>query len=237
MTPTVWISFLAGLLSFFSPCVLPLYPSYLSYISGVSISQVEVGLLTRETQIRVLLHTLFFVFGLSVIFFSLGLSASWIGRLFFQYREIIRFVGGLVLIVMGLILAGIIAPNILIREWKWHYRRRRVHYLGSFLIGVSFASGWTPCVGPIFSSVLVLAATNEAAGILLITAYIAGFSIPFLVIAGTLGSRRILLSIVRYSAWVSRVSGYLLILMGILLASNAMQRISNWTISVLGIHS
>ncbi|WP_367307008.1 cytochrome c biogenesis CcdA family protein [Alicyclobacillus acidocaldarius] len=233
MTPSVWISFVAGLVSFFSPCVLPLYPSYLSYLSGVSLRPADEQLLTWRARIRVVSHALFFMLGFSVIFFALGLSASALGRAFIQYRGILRVAGGFLIIGMGLVLAGVLKPSMLMREWKLRGHSRRVSYLGSFLVGLTFAAGWTPCIGPILSSVLVLTATHAALGLPLISAYVIGFSIPFLAIAGAFASLGRLRRMARYSVWISRVSGYLLVLMGILLVTHGIERVS-WAAQILG---
>ncbi|WP_206880169.1 cytochrome c biogenesis protein CcdA [Alicyclobacillus mali (ex Roth et al. 2021)] len=227
------MSFAAGLVSFFSPCVLPLYPSYLSYLSGVSLHSVDERLLTWDARMRVVAHALFFMLGFSAIFFALGLSASSLGRVFIQYRGVIRVAGGLLVTGMGLVLAGILKPAWLMREWKLFGRARKFGYISSFFVGLTFAAGWTPCIGPILSSVLVLAATHAALGIPLMVAYVAGFSIPFLAIAGGFASLGRLRSLARYSAWISRVSGYLLVFLGVLLVAHGLAP-TGWAARVMG---
>lgn len=227
--PTLWLAFGAGLLSFISPCCVPLYPSYISYISGVAFaSKAEQSLGNR---FKALSHTAFFVLGFSIIFFALGLSATVIGRIFIQYRELIRVIGGLVIILMGLLLSEVIKPKWLMAEKRWDYRKSRSGYLTSVLVGVSFAAGWTPCVGPILASVLVLSAAQSAMGIALILMYIAGFASPFFVLAFTVAS---VSKLARYGAILSKVSGYVLIIMGVLLATNLLSRITVWLIRLYG---
>ncbi|RIV21841.1 cytochrome c biogenesis protein CcdA [Alicyclobacillaceae bacterium I2511] len=227
--PTLWLAFVAGLLSFASPCVLPLFPSYISYISGVAYA--GGGSHTLQDRMQALSHTFFFVMGFAVVFFALGLSASLIGRLFTDYRNVIRMAGGIVVIAMGVVLSGLYEPKWLMMERKWEYRRGRVSYLASLFVGVSFAAGWTPCIGPILSAILLLVAAQSAQGIPLILAYIVGFALPFFVLAGTLTSVR---GLARYGSVISKVGGYLMIVMGILLVTNWIARITTWLIQLYG---
>ncbi len=227
--PTLWLAFLAGLLSFISPCVLPLYPSYISYISGVTYG--GSGQHTFQDRMHALSHTFFFVLGFAIIFFALGLSASLIGQLFIDYRNIIRIVGGVIVIVMGVVLSGLYEPKWLMMERKWEYRKGGVSYLASLLVGISFAAGWTPCIGPILSSILLLVAAQSTQGIPLILAYIVGFALPFFILAGTLASVR---GLARYGSVISRAGGYLMIVMGVLLATNWIAQITTLLIQLYG---
>ncbi len=229
--PSVWIAFLAGILSFVSPCCLPLYPSYISYISGVTVDRGGLAPVTREMRRRALSHAVFFVLGFSVIFVALGASASLIGVVFVEYKTVISRIGGVVIIAMGLLLLGVIRPEFLAREFKWQVRGRRGGYLGAFVVGVSFSAGWTPCIGPILASVITLAATSEVGGGLLMAFYALGFALPFLLLAYTLGSVRWLQ---RYSEWTSRVGGAVMILMGVLLLTGQMTLITAWLIRLFG---
>lgn len=229
MQPTIWIAFVAGFLSFLSPCVLPLYPTYLSYISGISLANLEQGQ-RRNFRLRAVSQTFFFVLGFSLIFFALGLSATAVGHLFILYRSWIRIIGGVLIIGMGLFVSGWFVPSRLMQEKKWHYQKAKVSYIGSFFVGISFAAGWTPCIGPILSSVLVLATIQASAGMALISAYIVGFSLPFFVFSATLSSLR---SIVRYGAILSKIGGYGMIVMGILLVTNW---ISQFTIQLIQLY-
>jgi cytochrome c-type biogenesis protein len=227
--PTLWLAFAAGLLSFLSPCVLPLYPSYLSYITGITFASGEIQ--TRDQQIKALIHTLFFVLGFAIVFFALGMSATLIGQIFIDYRNIIRVVGGILIMLMGLVLCGSLKTRWLMMERKWHYRGNKIGYLTSILIGVSFAAGWTPCIGPILASVLVMAATQSAVGVLLILAYIIGFAVPFVIFAFAVGSAQ---KLTQYGAALSVIGGYLMVIMGALLASGLMSRITVWFIQLYG---
>jgi cytochrome c-type biogenesis protein len=227
--PTLWLAFIAGLLSFISPCCLPLYPSYISYISGVTFSGNERHVLAH--RLKALTHTLFFVLGFSIVFLALGLSASALGQVFIAHRALIRIIGGAIIILMGLSLSGLLTPKWLMMEKKWEYRKTGVGYGGSVLVGISFAAGWTPCIGPILASVLVMSADQPSAGLALILAYIAGFSIPFFILAFTLGSVRKLVS---YGALLSKIGGYLMIGLGILLITNLMTTITVGLIRLYG---
>ncbi|MCL6443766.1 MAG: cytochrome c biogenesis protein CcdA [Alicyclobacillus sp.] len=227
--PTIWLAFVAGVLSFLSPCCLPLYPSYISYISGVTFGQGEE--LTFNHRVRALTHTLFFIIGFSVIFLALGLSASLIGQIFVNYRNIIRIVGGVIVIVMGLVLSGLFTPKWLMMEKKWEFKTNKTSYLASILVGVSFAAGWSPCIGPILAAVLVMSATQSALGLALIVAYIVGFAIPFFLLGFTLGSVR---KLAKYGAVLSKIGGYVMILIGVLLLTNSMSKITVSLIKLYG---
>ncbi|WP_370541807.1 cytochrome c biogenesis CcdA family protein [Alicyclobacillus sp. SO9] len=227
--PTLWLAFLAGVLSFISPCTLPLYPSYISYISGITFSGTETS--KPKYRVRALTHTVFFILGFSIVFFALGLTATVLGQIFVQYRNVIRIGGGIIIVIMGLFLSGLISPKWLFQERKWHYKQRKTSYVGSVLVGISFAAGWTPCIGPILASVLVLSATESSLGISLTVAYIIGFAIPFLILGLTLGSVR---KLVKYGVILSKVGGYLMIVIGFLLITNEMARITVWLIQLYG---
>ena len=230
--PTFLIAFLAGLLSFVSPCCLPLYPSYLSYITGVSydslFGQRDQGAIRRKA----LMHSVFFVLGFSIIFIALGFSAGAVGTFFVQYQDLIRKIGGVMIILMGLFLSGLIRIDFLLRQVKLEVKTKRpASYFGAVLVGISFAAGWTPCIGPILASILMLAINNPVSGGSLMLFYSLGFAIPFLVMAYTLGSVRWLL---KYSEKISKIGGVGMVLMGILLFTNAMTTITQWLISLFG---
>ena len=227
--PTLWLAFIAGLLSFISPCCLPLYPSYISYISGMTFSGNEKHALPQ--RLKVLTHTFFFVIGFSIVFLALGLSATVLGKIFITHRSLIRIVGGGIILLMGLSLSGLLNPQWLMMEKKWEYHQSRVGYGASILVGISFAAGWTPCIGPILASVLVMSANQPTTGLALILAYIAGFSIPFFILAFTLSSVR---KLVPYGALLSKIGGYLMIGLGILLITNWMTTITVGLIRLYG---
>lgn len=211
--------------------MLPLYPSFLSYITGVSVQEIkqEGGSFWRKN--RAFTHTLFFIIGFSVVFIALGLSASLIGQLFYQYQSLIRVIGGVVILIMGLFMVGLIKSNWLIRETRYQFRNRPVGYFGSVLIGIVFAAGWTPCIGPILTGVLMLSATNPASGLWMTIFYILGFSIPFFLMSFFLGKLK---WIQKYSVSIMRVGGSMMLLVGILLMTNQMTKITVWFIKLYG---
>lgn len=227
---TIWLAFGAGVLSFVSPCCLPLYPSYISYITGVSVKQLQ-GEQTSKMRKLTMIHTLFFIIGFSIIFFALGLSASWIGQFFVGNQKLISMLGGILVIVLGLFVMGVINPKWMMREKKWSVKRKGSGYLSSTLVGIGFAAGWTPCVGPILASVLVLSAANPSQGILYITAYTLGFAIPFFVMAFFIGRTK---WIIKYSTKLMKAGGAIMVLSGILLYTGQMAKITTFLIDLFG---
>lgn len=223
MELNVWLALWAGLVSFISPCCLPLYPSYLSYITGVSVQQLKQDA-TREIRIRTLSHTFFFILGFSIIFYALGAAAGLIAELFVQWKDLIRQIAGIVIVVMGLALLGIFRPQVFMREWKPKLAKR-AGYLGSFIIGIGFAAGWSPCIGPILSSIITLSTTERGLWLPMITAYTLGFAIPFFLMAFFLGSTRWIL---RYSSGIMKVGGAVMIVVGILLYTGQLNEITSW---------
>jgi cytochrome c-type biogenesis protein len=221
----IWIAFLAGLASFISPCCLPLYPSYISYITGISVSQLRDERTTKEIRFRTLSHTVFFVLGFSIVFYSLGYGAGAFGDYFAQYQSLISQLSGILIIVMGLFLMGIFQPQFLLKERKFNIKFRPAGYLGTLLIGIGFAAGWSPCIGPILQVIINMALTDPSSWFPLITAYTLGFAVPFLVFAFFLGSVKWLL---KYSNRVMKIGGALMIVMGLLLFTEQMTRITIW---------
>lgn len=228
---TIWLAFLAGVLSFVSPCMLPLYPSYLSYITGVSVEQIQQGGAGIWRQRHAMLHTLSFILGFSVIFFALGLSASLIGQLFLQYQTWLQIIGGAVIVLMGLLMMGLFNNSWLMQERRFQFRNRPIGYIGSMLIGVTFAAGWTPCIGPILTAVLMLGATNPSQGVWMIAVYVLGFALPFFLMSFFLGKLKVLL---RHTQALMRIGGAMMILVGILLMTDQMSRITVWLIKLYG---
>lgn len=228
---SIWLAFGAGVLSFISPCCLPLYPSYISYITGVSISQLQDANQPRQLKRATMFHTSFFILGFSIIFFALGFSASWVGSFFSEYRDLIRMLGGVLIAVMGLFMLGLIKPGFMMKEKRLEVGRKRWGYLGSSVIGMAFAAGWTPCVGPILVSVLALAASNPSAGLAYITAYTLGFAIPFFIMAFFLGRTRWIL---KYSNSLMKAGGALMVVFGVLLYTNQMTILFAWLTELFG---
>lgn len=228
MELNVWIALVAGVLSFLSPCSLPLYPSYLSYITGVSVGQLKDDAGNKEIRKRVITHTLFFILGFSVIFYSLGAAAGLIADIFQDQRDLISKIAGILLAVFGLFMLGIFQPKFLMRDVKMQFRKP-VGYFGSFLVGIGFAAGWSPCIGPILAGIIALASTEPGLWMTMITAYTIGFAVPFFVLAFFLGSARWLL---RYSNLFMKIGGAIMILIGILLYTGQMTKITAWLISI-----
>jgi cytochrome c-type biogenesis protein len=228
------VAFSAGLLSFLSPCVLPLFPSYLSFVTGMSVADLASDLDARARR-RVMLHALAFVLGFSVVFVALGASFSAAGQFLLDHRDLIRRVGGALIVLFGLYIAGVLRIGLLGRTQRWEMRAKPAGYLGSFAVGVTFAIGWTPCVGPILGAILSLASTTETVerGIGLLIAYSAGLGVPFLLSALALGA--FLKVFRRYRPLIpvlERGAGVLLVLVGVLVFTNYYLVLNSWAISL-----
>lgn len=221
------IAFTAGLLSFLSPCVLPLVPSYLTFVTGMSLEDLEHGVNRKTT----LLHALLFVTGFSAIFVLLGAGASFLGQFFILYRGWIERIGGVVIIVLGLHLAGALRLTPLLREKRIHLADKPAGYLGTLGVGIAFGAGWTPCLGPILGAILTYGFAQETmwAGIGLLSVYSLGLAVPFLLAA--LALDRFLQAFRGFRRWmpiVEKASGVLLIVLGILLLTGRMTVLSAW---------
>ena len=177
-------AFLAGLLSFFSPCVLPLIPAYFTFITGFSLDRLTKKCNT-EIQKKVFVSTLFFVIGFSLIFILMGASASFVGNLVAGHAEIISIIGGIIIIILGVHLSGLFRIHFLEFDRHINIKKRPLHLLSPLIIGMAFGAGWSPCIGPLLGSILIIAGSKESVGegILLLAIYSAGLAIPFLVIS------------------------------------------------------
>lgn len=219
------VAFAAGLLSFLSPCVLPLVPSYIGFLTGMTLPEMA------ARRRLALVHALLFVGGFSLVFVLLGASATALGRALNVYQIWLQRVGGVLIIGFGLLCLGAFKLDALTLERRVHLERKPVGYLGSVLVGMAFAAGWTPCIGPVLGGILGLAATSSdlSRGMLLLAVYSAGLAVPFLIAAVAVesffawfqGFRRFL-------PWVMRVSGALLIFVGILLMTGEFTRLAGW---------
>ncbi len=230
----VAVSFSAGLFSFLSPCVLPLFPSYLSFITGMSVADLTADLGAAARR-RVLFHALAFIVGFSVVFVALGASFSAAGQLLLDYRQWIRRAGGILIVIFGLYIAGALRIGLFGRTQQWQLREKPAGYLGSLAVGVTFGIGWTPCVGPILGAILSLASTveNVQRGIGLLVAYSAGLGLPFLLSAMALGP--FLRVFKRYRPFipvVERAAGVVLVLVGVLVFTNYYVLLNAWTVSL-----
>ncbi len=208
----------AGLLSFFSPCVLPLIPAYFSFITGLSLDELTED--RKETRKKVLLSTIFYVAGFSFIFILFGASASFLGTLASKYSWIIRYLGGGIILVFGLHLLGIINIKGLNFEKRIHVKEKPLHLMGTFVIGMAFGAGWTPCIGPMLGSILIVAGNQDTVleGILLLSVYSAGLAVPFLIISIFINSiMEIMKRATKIIGVVNFISGILLIVIGLLL--------------------
>ncbi|HBR16364.1 MAG: cytochrome C biogenesis protein [Deltaproteobacteria bacterium RIFCSPLOWO2_12_FULL_43_16] len=218
------IAFFFGLLSFISPCVLPLVPSYISFVTGISFEELSGNDGSKELKKVILINSLMFILGFSTVFVSLGASASFAGELLRTYQDIIRKVGGVVIILLGIHIIGIINLRMLQQDKRLHFfREKPAGILGSFLIGVGFAAGWTPCIGPILATILMMAASSKTLlqGIFLLIVYSLGLAIPFFLTS--LGINTFLKHFNRlkkHMRVVSIVTGSFLIFTGILIYFN-----------------
>jgi cytochrome c-type biogenesis protein len=208
------LAFSAGLLSFVSPCVLPLIPSYLTFVTGVGFD--ELGSSRRAAAV----HSLLFILGFTLIFVALGASATVLGRVLIAYRVWITRAGGALIVLFGLYLLGVVRVAAFDRERRVHLANKPVGYLGSVLVGVAFGAGWTPCLGPILGAILTYTAATAdlSRGLPLLLAYSLGLAIPFLVAA--VAVERFLETVTRFRphlARVSQVSGALLVMVGVLM--------------------
>jgi cytochrome c-type biogenesis protein len=221
----VLVALTAGLFSFLSPCVLPLIPSYLSFVSGVSVEEARAAQVESHVRRRVVLNSVAFIFGFSVVFVSLGISASFLGSVFLSYRNLIRVLGGLFITLVGLYLVGLFKVPLLNRYVRFNLKHKPAGYLGSVLVGLTFAVAWTPCVGPILGAILALAgASGELGrGLALLTAYAAGLAIPFFLSAVALNSFLHFSQFFRrYIHAVHVAAGMVLVIVGILLLTDYM---------------
>jgi cytochrome c-type biogenesis protein len=221
----VFVAFAAGVFSFLSPCVLPLIPSYLSFVSGVSLEEMRGAQAAARVRTRVLLNSGAFIFGFSLVFVSLGASASFLGSLFLGYRDAIRLAGGFFVLLVGLYLVGVFKIAALERYLQFDLKDKPAGYLGSVLVGITFAVAWTPCVGPVLGAVLALAgASGEVGrGIFLLSSYAAGLAVPFFFSAMAVNSfLQFSQHFRRYIHAVHVMGGVLLIVAGILLITDYM---------------
>jgi cytochrome c-type biogenesis protein len=214
----VAVAFAAGLLSFLSPCVLPLIPSYVGFLTGMSVEE------TEQRRGTALLHGLWFVAGFSLVFVLLGAAASAVGSLLRDYQVWLGRIGGVLLILFGVYLLGILRPAFLMREWRIQLARKPIGYFGSGVVGFTFGAAWTPCIGPILGGILTLAATQAGLGrgVALLAAYALGLALPFLVTALALDRFLVWFQRFRpYIVWVDRIAGGMLIVLGILLVTDS----------------
>jgi cytochrome c-type biogenesis protein len=216
---TLLAAFAAGFLSFVSPCVLPLIPGYISFISGLTLEEMQ-GEAARGARWQVLVASLWFVLGFSLVFVAFGAGATAIGKLLIQYKDVLGKVAGVVLIILGLHTMGVFRLRFLEAERRLHAKQKPAGPLGAFLIGLAFAFGWTPCIGPILGGILTIAGSKQTVGegIQLLAVYSMGLGIPFLLTAAAINqffaaSKRIR----KYYHAIEVISGALIIAIGLLI--------------------
>lgn len=222
---SLFVAFTAGLLSFLSPCVLPLVPSYVTFITGMGLDDVSRA---RRTA---LVHASLFVLGFTFIFVALGAGASAFGQLLREYRVWIARVGGVLMVLMGLWMLGVIRMGALQQERRIHLSDKPLGYLGTVVVGIAFGAGWTPCLGPTLGAILLLAANESelAKGITLLIAYSLGLAVPFLLSALLLDRFLGFFQKFKHNIGrVNRVAGILLVLVGILMFTGWFERLAAW---------
>lgn len=226
-----WGAFIAGLLSFLSPCVLPLIPSYITYITGLSFTDLQDNNSDAGVCITAQAHSLAFILGFTTVFVLLGASATYIGSFFSEHAVFVRRGGGLLVILLGLHLTGLLPIAALLGEKRFHIQRKPAGYFGSYLVGIAFAAGWTPCIGPILAAILMVAAAEEKVwhGIVLLLLYSLGLGIPFFL--SSLALQHFLTAFQRIKIHIRTlqiVTGFILMGVGVLIFTNGLSKISGW---------
>jgi cytochrome c-type biogenesis protein len=225
------VAFSAGLLTFVSPCVFPLIPAYVCFVTGLSLAELTGGEKKSVLRKVTVVNSVIFILGFSIVFVALGASVTLLGQFFLEYQWIFTKVGGVLIIVFGLFIAGFLRLGFLSREKRIHLKTKPAGYLGSLLVGATFALGWTPCVGPILSAILLYASTSQSltTGILLLGAYSLGLGLPFFLSALALNSFLIYFDRARkYIHAISVVSGIFLIIIGILILTDSFRMLSGY---------
>jgi cytochrome c-type biogenesis protein len=219
------VAFFAGVLSFLSPCVLPLVPSYVSFITGLSLDELESKRRVAFT------HAVFFIAGFTLIFLALGATATQLGRFLNQNSIWLERIGGALIIVFGLYLLGVFRWGALARERRFHLQNKPVGYLGSTLVGLAFGAGWTPCIGPILGAILTYSSVQASLGqgVVLLLAYSLGLAVPFLIAAAAIEKfLEWFKKFRRYIGVTEKIAGGFLVFVGILLASGYFTMLAGW---------
>lgn len=221
-------AFVAGLLSFLSPCVLPLIPSYITYITGLSFADLQAEHPSHKVRQQTIIHSLLFIAGFTCVFVVLGASASFLGDFLHEHKTAIRRVGGALIVVFGIHVSGLFDIGMLLGEKKLTLHRKPAGYLGSFVVGVVFAAGWTPCIGPILATILAVAAT-EGRGVWLLLTYSMGLAIPFFLAA--LAMHQFLIFFRRFKRHIrimEILTGLLMVVVGVLIFTNYLTVLSRY---------
>ncbi len=224
-------AFVAGLLSFLSPCVLPLIPSYITYITGLSFGDLEAAHPTHLVRRKTLLHSLAFICGFTVVFVMLGASATLLGSFLQEHMDLIRRAGGVLVVLFGIHVTGLVPITWLLGEKRVTLKNKPAGFIGSFVVGLAFAAGWTPCIGPILASILMIAATQGEVGhgIVLLLLYSVGLGVPFLL--SSLALHRFIVFFNRFKRHIRLfeiVTGLFLIVVGVLIFTNGLSILSGY---------
>lgn len=226
---SILVAFSAGIISFLSPCILPLIPSYLAFITGISLDELSSGDSLKKVRKIVIINSILFILGFSLVFIALGASATFIGKFLSENIRWLEIGGGIVVIILGLHFAGIFRLRFLEREKKIHLQKKPLGFFGTIIVGMAFGAGWTPCVGPILGAILTMAATTQSItkGIVLLTVYSAGLGLPFL-LTGIIIQKffEYFQSIRKYFKAINLAGGILLIILGLLLLTGYFSALS-----------
>ncbi len=229
---SIFIAVLAGVVSFLSPCVLPLVPPYLGYMAGVSLEELandEED--NRAAARRVFLTSLVFVLGFSTVFILLGATASLVGQIIRQYLDFLGYIAGAVIIIMGLHFLGVFRIGLLYREARFQVTRKPAGPLGAYVMGLAFGFGWTPCIGPVLAGILTFAAAKDTVGqgVLLLSAYAVGLGIPFLIASLFAGPfLKFMQRFRKHMGVVEKMMGGMLVVTGVLFLTGQMAMFSYW---------
>jgi cytochrome c-type biogenesis protein len=230
-------AFIAGLLSFLSPCVLPLIPSYITYITGLSFVDLQDEHPSHKVRQASMLHSLVFILGFTVVFVLLGASATYLGSFLNQHASFLRKAGGILIVLMGAHVSGLVPINILLGEKRVTLHRKPAGFAGTFLVGIAFAAGWTPCIGPILAAILMVAATEENVyhGIILLLLYSLGLGIPFFL--SSLAMHQFVVAFQRFKKFIRLFeicTGLFLMLIGVTIYFNWLSRLSGVFTTLFG---
>lgn len=230
-------AFIAGFLSFLSPCVLPLIPSFITYITGLSFADLQSEHPDHKVRQQTIVHTGLFIAGFTTVFVLLGASATFVGGFLHEHMDVIRKVGGVLIIIFGIHVTGLVPIHLLLGEKRVTIHRKPAGYLGSFVVGLAFAAGWTPCIGPILATILMVAATEETVsrGIWLLFTYSMGLAIPFFL--SSLAMHQFLVFFNRFKKHIRLfeiVTGVFLIIVGVMIFTDYLSVLSRFTMKWFG---
>jgi len=228
---SIFVAFSAGLLSFVSPCVLPLIPSFVTYITGLTFEDITSSKDRGRVRSITIVNSLAFIGGFTTIFVLFGGSATLIGQVLLAYQDLIRKIGGILIIIFGLYIMGLLKLGFLSSEKKIHIENKPAGYLGSFIVGTAFAAGWTPCVGPILGSLLLYASTTGSVvkGMGLLAVYSLGLGLPLFISSLAINTFLSTFKVIsRYMRWITLLSGAFLLVLGIMIFTNSFTLLTAW---------